>query len=153
MSDTMIDSEARAKIAEVSAVLWGDDRTRDNGVRSVVKAHEERLRVLEEHDIEIESRLQHYLDAEREETCLGLAALAKHEAAEGQLYEEGQEEDANMKIAAMQNGTEVKKAKWQVIAALVTAAFLFAGQVVTAAQASATQRDLVTLTHTLEAQK
>ena len=153
MPDTMIDNEARERVAEVAAVLWGDDRTRDNGVRSVVKSHEERLRVLEEHDIELESRLQHYLDAERADTCLGLAALARHEAAEGQLYEEGQEEDASMKIAAMNGRTEEKKMKWQVVAALITAAFLFAGQVVTATQASATQRALATLTHTLEARK
>ena len=58
-----------------------------------------------------------------------------------------------MKIAAMNGRTEEKKMKWQVVAALITAAFLFAGQVVTATQASATQRALATLTHTLEAHK
>lgn len=143
MGDTMIDSEARERVSALEMAVWGPQGT--NGLKSEVKN-------LNQTVAHIQTEMRHYVDT-RPETCLGLKALADHEAAEGKLYEEGQEEDTNMKIAAMNGRVEEKKMKWQVAAALITAAFLFAGQVVTTAQASATQRDLAALTHTLEARK
>ena len=140
-------------LREVQAVLWGDNVRRDDGLKKVILSLEARVGTLESVLRDLEARITHYLDAEREETCLGLAALAKHEAAEGELYTESIEEDKDMKIATMNNGVEAKKAKWQLVAAVVTAAFLFAGQVITASQASATQREIAAMAQSLEARR
>ena len=140
-------------LRELQSVLWGDNVRRDDGLKKDLVALEARVGTLESVLRDLQAKLAHYLDAERAETCLGLAALAKHEAAEGELYTEDREEDTDMKIAAMNNGTEKKKAQWQLVAAIVTAAFLFAGQVITASQASATQREIAAMAQTLEARK
>lgn len=76
---------------ELAVVVWGDDVTRDNGIRSVVKKHEERITVLEEDQRELRGELRHYLDKERPETCYGLAALEEHKKEEISLYEEDNE--------------------------------------------------------------
>ena len=153
-------TEVQEKIAklwttlrELQAVLWGDNVRRDDGLKKVILGLEARVGTLESVLRDLQAEIAHYLDAGREDTCLGLAALAKHEAAEGQLYEETREEDKDMKIATMNNGVEAKKAKWQLVAAVVTAAFLFAGQVITASQASATQREIAAMAQTLEARR
>ena len=140
-------------LREVQAVLWGDNVRRDDGLKKVILSLDARVGTLESVLRDLEARITHYLDAGREETCLGLAALAKHEAAEGELYTESIKEDNDMKIATMNNGVEAKKAKWQLVAAVVTAAFLFAGQVITASQASATQREIAAMAQSLEARK
>ena len=140
-------------LRELQSVLWGDNIRRDDGLKKDLVALEARVGTLESVLRDLEARITHYIDAGRAETCLGLKALAEHEQAEGQLYEEGQEEDTNVKIAAMNNGVEEKKVKWQLVAAVVTAAFLFAGQVITASQASATQREIAAMAQTLEARR
>lgn len=66
-------------VREIATVLWGDDKTRDNGVRSRVDALEENDAEREKTQAELKEALRHYLDAERKETCHGLAALKSHE--------------------------------------------------------------------------
>lgn len=119
MSD-IIDHEARRDIAklwtalrELGSALWGDDKTRDNGIRSVTKAHEARLVALESDQRELRSELQHYLDKGREETCLGLKALAAHETECQDFYKEYEEEETEVKVAEIQAGAQVGAAKEQ----------------------------------------
>lgn len=141
------------ELREVQAVLWGDNVRRDDGLKKVLLSLEARLGTLESVVRDLQDRMRHYIDAERAETCLGLAALAKHEAADGELYAESIEEDKDVKIATINKGVEEKKVKWQFVAAVVTAAFILAGQVITTSQASATQREIAAMAQTLAARK
>ena len=140
-------------IREVQAVLWGDNVRRDDGLKKVILALEVRMGALEGVLRDLQAEIRHYIDSEREKTCFGLKELAKHEQEEGQLYEEGREEDRDVKIATINKGVEEKKVKWQFVAAVVTAAFILAGQVITTSQASATQREIAAMAQTLAARK
>lgn len=55
---------------ELAADYWGPTKT--NGLRSRVDDHEERLDELEE-------SVRHYIDAQRRETCYGVAALKEYQ--------------------------------------------------------------------------
>ena len=97
MSD-LVDIEARRDIAklwtslrELSSVVWGDNVTRDNGLRSEVREQEERLKAVELVVRNLIQDLKHYKDREREETCIGLKALKEHKEEEISLYEEDNE--------------------------------------------------------------
>lgn len=108
-----VDTEARdrcaklfTRLGEVAAVLWGDDVTRSNGLRSVVQAQGEKIGELEVAQRTIVETWHHYQDAERGDTCLGLKALAQYE-------QEGQE--------AAREETPVQVAKFNMKAAIIVA--------------------------------
>ena len=67
-------------LREVQAVLWGDNVRRDDGLKQVILSLEVRTGTLESVLRALQAELAHSLDAGREETCLGLAALAKPRA-------------------------------------------------------------------------
>ena len=82
---------------ELASVIWGDDVTRDNGLRSEVREHRERLDAVELVTRNLITDLKHYLDKEREETCIGKALIEEH------LEEHKQEvkEDTEVKTAGI----------------------------------------------------
>ena len=108
--------DARADIAEAKlsiAKLWTEHRELsatvqgaqgDNGLRSDVRALEEWRARVEQHLTDLSTRLQHYLDVEREKTCHGKVALKRHEAE----HEESIEEDTEMKVAQIQTAGATK---------------------------------------------
>ena len=63
---------------ELASVIWGDDVTRDNGLRSEVREHRERLDAVELVTRNLITDLKHYLDKEREETCIGKTLIEEH---------------------------------------------------------------------------
>jgi hypothetical protein len=94
---------------ELAADYWGPDRS--NGRRSQVSEHEDRLDNLEE-------RAAHYLDAERQETCLGLAEFALRD-------QETAGEDTQVKVASISmKGVVLAAAIPSTISALVTIAVI-----------------------------
>lgn len=117
-----VDLEARERIAkiwtslrELATVLWGDDKTRDNGLRSRVDALEA-FRLESEIDRSyLHKKLQHYLDVERQETCHGIKALEAHETK--LLKKAGEETD--VRIAKIQASAQMKTAGWQTYAILI----------------------------------
>ena len=134
MPDTMIDIEARERIAklwtfvrEVASALWGDDERRDNGIRSMVKDQEARLLAMESDQRTLRGDLQHYLDKGREETCLGLKALADHEAACEDLYLEGEKEETEVAVAHINAEAGTKAAQWQFLTGTVVQLLILAG--------------------------
>ena len=63
-------------LAELTATVQGAQG--DNGLRSDVRELEIWRAKVEQHLNSLDSRLQHYMDVEREETCHGIAALQEH---------------------------------------------------------------------------
>ena len=143
MDDTMIDSEARERVSALEMAVWGPQGT--NGLKSEV-------RNLNQTVAQIQTELRHYVDT-RPETCLGLKALAEHEQEEGQLYDESREEEKEMTIAEGANKTKLSEARLTLAGIVLVAAMSLVGQIITANQASATQRDIAALSATLKAQK
>ena len=96
--------DARSDIAEAKltiAKLWTEHRELtttvqgaqgDNGLRSDVRALEEWRARVEQHLTGLDSRLQHYLDVERVNTCHGIAALDDH------LEKHKEWEDSDMRL-------------------------------------------------------
>ena len=89
-------------LAELSATVQGAQG--DNGLRSDVRALEEWRAKVEQHLATLGSRLQHYIDVEREETCHGKIALRLHEAE----HDEEDEEETEVKVAQIQNSGATK---------------------------------------------
>ena len=143
MPDTMIDSEARERVSALEMAVWGPQGT--NGLKSEVRR-------LNETVAHIQTEMRHYVDT-RPETCLGLKALAEHEQTEGQLYEEAKEEETEMTIATGNNRTKISEARLTLAGIALVAVLSLVGQVVTANQTSATQREIAALSATLEAHK
>ena len=143
MPDTMIDSEARERVSALEMAVWGPQGT--NGLKSEV-------RNLNQTVAHIQTEMRHYVDT-RPETCLGLKALAEHEQEEGQLYDESLEEDKEMTIANGNNKAKLSEARLTLAGVVLVALLSLVGQVVTANQASATQREIAALSATLEARK
>lgn len=71
-------SKAQRFAGEIGAALWGDHVLRDNGVRSQVRRHEDRLDAAEADQRELRGDLRHYLDSERAATCIGKFALEEY---------------------------------------------------------------------------
>lgn len=84
-------------LAELSATVQGAQG--DNGLRSDVRALEEWRARVEQHLNGLDSKLQHYLDVERERTCHGKAALRRHV----DDHDEESEEETEVKVAQIQN--------------------------------------------------
>lgn len=74
-------------IREVATAFWGDNTTRDNGVRSDVRKLQQVTAELEEDQNEMRRELQHYMDVKRRETCEGLKELARMESAKAETAE------------------------------------------------------------------
>ena len=123
--------KVRGLVGELAAVIWGDMVTRDNGIRSRVVKLEDRLAEAEEHNDTLDLKLQHYLDKEREETCYGLAGLAKLEAS----MDADEGEETEVTIATMQTEVqkEVVRAQYRgiVINAIISALALIAVAIIT----------------------
>lgn len=123
--------KVRGLVGELAAVLWGDMVKRDNGIRSRVVRLESRMDDAESHDDELDSRLQHYFDTERESTCFGLAGLAKWEASR----DADEEEEADVTIATMQAEVQKEVVRAQnrgiVINAIISALALIAVALIT----------------------
>lgn len=146
MSTEAVDHEARARIAEVATVLWGDDRTRDNGIRSEVRAHEVEITNLREGLQILKGEMIRYKDT-LPEHCLGLKALAEHEEACEELYTEPMEDEEAPEVKVA--GIQAQSAKWKEILTLAAVLIVAIGQIVTATQANKTQLEITKLTYSL----
>lgn len=80
-------------LAELSATVQGAQG--DNGLRSDVRVLEEWRARVEQHLNGLDSKLQHYLDVERERTCYGKIALRRHV----EDHDEESEEEVEVKVA------------------------------------------------------
>ena len=109
----IIDSQAREDIGklyfrfgELATDYWGPTKT--NGKRSEIVGVVGEL-------AELKIRLNHYIDAEREETCIGLKEFAKRDAFKAEI----QEEVTEVKVAEINATAQTDVAKKQARVALV----------------------------------
>lgn len=114
----------RGLVGEVAGVVWGDMVKRDNGLRARVTKLEAKCETIDA----IEDRIRHYLDAERRETCIGLAELARREAAQGQEEEEVTE----VTVATIRAQVEAAASRRQTIGIIITATLNVLGLVAVA---------------------
>lgn len=110
-------------VQEIASAFWGDDKLRDNGVRSIVREHDTRLDALEGDQRQLREEMRHYLDKGREESCLGLAEFKRRD--EEREEEEG--EDATVKSAEIQSSGTVQAARWQATAQIAVEVLTLAG--------------------------
>lgn len=110
-------------VQEIASAFWGDDKLRDNGVRSIVREHDTRLDALQEDQRQLREEMRHYLDKGREDSCLGLAEFKRRD--EARAEEEG--EDATVKAAEIQSIGAVQAAKWQARAQIAVEVLTLAG--------------------------
>jgi hypothetical protein len=143
--DEAIDLGAREQIAklwtatrEQGSALWGDDKTRDNGLRSTVREHDVRLDTVVGEHRELRAELRHYLDVERKETCHGKAALVEHLEAHTDITDEGVE----VKVATITAEATKRSATVKEVAALAVAGLVLVGQVVQTTQSARLQLEL-----------
>ena len=108
---------------ELATVLWGDDKTRDNGIRSRVESLESSQTESAKDRAELRESLRHYLDVERRDTCHGILALAEHE----KEYFQKVEDSTNLKIAKIQAGAQTKGAKITGLSSIVIQLIIAAG--------------------------
>jgi hypothetical protein len=110
---------------ELATVTWGDDKTRDNGLRSRVESLESSRVESAKDSSDLREQLRHYLDVERRETCHGISALEVHE----REYFQKLEEANTVKVARIQASAQTKGAKITglagVLIQLITAAGVF----------------------------
>lgn len=78
-------SKLWTELRELSATVQGADG--GNGIRSDVRELEKWRAKVEQHLNGLDSKLQHYLDVERRETCHGLAAIEEKEGEEVKIKE------------------------------------------------------------------
>ena len=78
-------SKLWTELRELSATVQGADG--GNGIRSDVRELEKWRARVEQHLTDLSTRLQHYLDVERRETCHGLAAIEEKEGEEVKIKE------------------------------------------------------------------
>ena len=107
----------RGLAGELAGVVWGDMVKRDNGLRARVIALEAYKERADEADDDLRERLRHYLDAERRETCIGLAELARREPAKDQEEEEVTE----VTVATIQAQAEAAASRRQTRGIIITA--------------------------------
>jgi len=108
---------------ELSTVVWGDNTTRDNGLRSRVDALESFSKESTKDRGELRESLRHYLDVERRDTCHGILALAEHE----KEYFQKVEDSTNLKIAKIQAGAQTKGAKITAASSIIMQLIIAAG--------------------------
>ena len=107
----------RGLLGEVSGVVWGDMVTRSNGLRSRVVALEKESESFAEAIESLESRVKHFAEVDRRETCYGLAGLAKFEA----QCSESEREETDVTVATMQAEVQKSIARNQTIGIIVNA--------------------------------
>lgn len=101
-------------VLELQNTLWGDNRLRNNGLRSRVVSLENNSEKKDLEFYELKEQLRHYLDFGRKETCEGLKALAEHV----EQSDKERKEDNEVKIAEINAGATKKVAGWQTYAIL-----------------------------------
>lgn len=118
--DEIVDLEARERIAklytitrELGSALWGDDRTRDNGIRSEVRTLEDMTGELDIAMRTLKADLQHYLDKDREQTCIGLKALAEYITRCEAMKMKDLEEETEVTVARVNARGTTQAAQWQ----------------------------------------
>lgn len=110
-------------LREATSVIWGDDVKRDNGLRSVVNTLKQVSAELEDELGNIRGELRHYLDAEREASCYGLAALGEMQARQ----EQEEREEVPVKVATIQAAASGKTQTLILIGVLITGALNLVG--------------------------
>jgi len=122
----VIDSQAREDVGklwgafrELAVDYWGPNR--DNGRRSEV------LEMLTELQ-ELRERLRHYLDVERESTCIGMVEFAKRDAFKAEIDTEVTE----VKTAEINAGAVKSTGHGQVVGMIIVAVIQFGGLLVVA---------------------
>jgi len=121
-----VDSQAREDVGklyfrfgELATDYWGPTKT--NGKRSEIVAVVGEL-------AELKIKLNHYIDAEREETCIGLKEFAKRDAFKAEI----DTEVAEVKTAEINAGATKETGKGQVVGMIVVALIQFGGLLVVA---------------------
>jgi len=116
-----IDTWAREQVGKIWGDLralhmdwWGPDQT--NGKRSDLVLIEDRVESLEKWK-------NHYIDAERKGTCLGIKALEEHI----KDHEQNVEEEVAVRVAGIQAGAQKGVAKWQGIVMIIGQFLTLAG--------------------------
>jgi len=104
------------RLTQLEMVVWGIDK--QNGLRSVVA---EQVRKL----AELIARLNHYIDAEREATCVGMAEFAKRDAFKAEI----QEEVSEVESAKINAKAQVDVGKIQAWTNTITQLLVLAGVV------------------------
>lgn len=89
-------------LRDATGVLWGDNVSRDNGLRSSVRALEVGHAQTEKRINEMDDRIRHYIDVERENTCHGIAALEEHKADHAREIKE----EVAVKVAKIEAGSK-----------------------------------------------
>jgi len=117
----IIDSQAREDIGklyfrfgELATDYWGPTKT--NGKRSEIVAVVGEL-------AELKIKLNHYIDAEREETCIGLREFAKRDAFKAEIDTEVTE----VKVAEINANSHKETVKWQTVVSLINQGLILAG--------------------------
>lgn len=95
----------REGLSELKTTLIGIDGT--NGVRGDLRKLEARVDMQEEDSQALRQDLRHYLDIERENTCLGVRAVAEHIEESKKMAEE----DAKLKVAQVGASATVEVAR------------------------------------------
>lgn len=118
-----IDTQAREdigklwyRLGELSTDYWGVNK--DNGKRS------ELVQLKEEHG-ELKGRLLHYLDAEREQTCIGMKEFEKRDKFKSEINQEVTE----VKTAEIDADAKKDVAKYQFLSNTVVQVLILAGVV------------------------
>lgn len=107
----------RELLGELASVVWGDNVRRDNGLRSRVIVLESFRSEAEDESAKLSEKLRHYIDAERRETCFGLAELERRDSAE----ENEEVEETDVKVATIQAQGSVAGQRWAIIGMIVSA--------------------------------
>ena len=133
-------SDLDKRLTELSNDYWGPNK--DNGTRSTVRGQGVKLE-------DLEREMRHYVDT-LPERCLGLRALAAHEAeCEETLYDETKE-GQEVTIAKEGNRTRITEARLSLLGIVLVAIMSLIGTVIQAQQNQVTQKQLGTLTSALE---
>jgi len=117
----VIDSQAREDVGKIwyrigliETVLWGVNK--DNGLKSEVVKNTQQI-------TDLLQTLRHYIDAEREETCIGLKELARRDAFKAEIEEEVTE----VQVAKINAGAQQTQGKWQAWSAAIAQILTLAG--------------------------
>ena len=93
--------------AELSTDYWGPNK--DNGAKSRMAKHDDDLEKLKEIIDELEMTCRHYLDAERQKTCYGVAAVEQYKQDQKEAKEK--EDKSKTEDQELKEGIEVEKIK------------------------------------------
>lgn len=106
----MDNTDVLLKLQSLEIVLIGTDGR--NGLRSDVRELHVRVEKLEDDLAKAISDVQHYIEVERHDDCLGKKALAEHI--------EDHKEDANVQVAKLTGAAQIKQAFINAIPSVLT---------------------------------